>query len=312
MKNYKKYLLLVLPVTFVSGSLQAADVPRASERDSRIQYVQYRENDVVLLNSVVGTGSRIVFSQDETIVNIASGFTQGWQFEPVKNELYVSSKSLQLVEDGPMTRPIPGEWDTNLMVTTTRGLYDFDIRLIAKDGRRDGSRAFYRIEFEYPLDARPELSALTSANNSGVVPAHGGQALRPKPAALPTKVETDLTKRLPPRNDQYTMSIGRKSKSIAPEMAYDDGLFTYLKFPENLDIPTAYLVRNNGSEEIETLVNGHVDPDRPEFIVLHRVAKKIRLRLDRAVVDVYNENFDPSGVSVVEGTTVPGVERVLK
>lgn len=319
-KSIKFIAVLCGLLTF---QVDAADIPRPSDRDSRIQYVQYRDNDVVQLSIVVGTGSRIVFGDDEEIVNIAAGFTQGWQLEPVGNELFVSARSLQLAQNAPMTRPVPGEWDTNVMVTTTRGLYDFDVRLLKRDGRNEGSRAFYRIEFEYPENAGG--STPISIDNDVANAGNQSSNTTTQPGAidqmLPTVVtgqrnaesaQVDTSSRLAPRNDEYEMVIGRNSNDIAPSLAYDDGLFTYLKFEENLDIPAAYLVRKSGTKEIETLVNGHVDPDRPEYIVLHRISEKFRLRLGQSVIDVYNKNFDPSSVTANEGTTIPGVKRVIK
>ena len=36
------------------------------------------------------------------------------------------------------------------------------------------------------------------------------------------------------------------------------------------------------------------------------------LRLGNAVVGIYNDSFDPDGVPANQGTTVPGVKRVIK
>jgi type IV secretory pathway VirB9-like protein len=98
----------------------------------------------------------------------------------------------------------------------------------------------------------------------------------------------------------------KRSRAIAPALAYDDGNFTYLKFPANRDFPAVFLVAPDGSE---SLVNTHVEGD---VLVVHRVTQKLVLRHGRLVVGVFNEAFDPDGRPPVKGTTVPGVTREIK
>jgi type IV secretion system protein VirB9 len=49
-----------------------------------------------------------------------------------------------------------------------------------------------------------------------------------------------------------------------------------------------------------------------ELLVVDRVSRRLMLRAGHAVVGVWNEAFDLDGVPPAEGTTVPGVRRVLK
>ncbi|MBD4588067.1 TrbG/VirB9 family P-type conjugative transfer protein, partial [Xanthomonas citri pv. citri] len=79
-----------------------------------------------------------------------------------------------------------------------------------------------------------------------------------------------------PMNWHYSMQVGKDSEAIAPSMAYDDGRFTYLRFPNNRDFPTVFLVAGDKSESI---VNANVDPSVPDILVVHRVAREMVLRL---------------------------------
>ncbi|NEK79305.1 MAG: TrbG/VirB9 family P-type conjugative transfer protein, partial [Xanthomonas perforans] len=88
-----------------------------------------------------------------------------------------------------------------------------------------------------------------------------------------------------------------------------DGRFTYLRFPNNRDFPTVFLVAGDKSESI---VNANVDPSAPDILVVHRVAREMVLRLGSAVVGIYNDSYNMDGVPTNTGTTVPGVERVIK
>jgi len=282
---------LILALVAVVGIAHAADVPQGSKFDNRIQYVNYNAGDVVVIRAVAGIGSRIVFAPNETILDVASGFTQGWEFSDRRNILYIKAKSVKSEQGQPAMAPEPGKWDTNLMVTTNLRMYDLDLHLLPgsnNSGKAPANqRISYRVEFKYPADERAAAKALADK--------HRAQA------KLDVKPE--------PRNWNYSMQIGDASDNIAPTMAYDDGRFTYLKFPNNRDFPSAFLV---AADKTESLVNSHIDPATPDTLVLQRVSREMVLRLGNAVVGIYNDSFDPDGIPANQGTTVPGVKRAIK
>jgi type IV secretory pathway VirB9-like protein len=102
------------------------------------------------------------------------------------------------------------------------------------------------------------------------------------------------------------MQLGKRSKGIAPTMAYDDGLFTYLRFPNNREMPAVFLVTADGHEGI---VNTHVHESRRDVLVVQRVARRLILRLGASVVAIDNQAFDIDGTPPVNGTSVPGYHR---
>ena len=272
-----------------TAAAHAVDLPQSSKFDSRIQYADYNAGDVVLVRALPGLGARIVFSPSEEILDVASGFTQGWEFQTRRNILYVKPKSVKVSEAETMV-PTAGKWNTNVMVTTTRRMYDLDLHLLAGGGN-DGKPApsagvAYRVEFRYPEDDKAK--ALAEASR---------QLTQSKLDAKPA-----------PMNWHYSMQVGEASEGIAPTMAYDDGRFTYLRFPNNRDFPTVFLV---AADKTESLINSHIDPRSPDVLVVHRVNRELVLRLGNAVVGVYNDRYDPDGVPPVKGTTVPGVQRVI-
>lgn len=285
-----KRLAIILAVAAAFGTAHAADVPQGSRFDNRIQYVNYNPGDVVVVRAVVGLGARVVFSPGETILDVASGFTQGWEFNDRRNILYIKPKSVQVGQGVPAMAPEAGKWDTNLMVTTNLRMYDIDLHLLpgSNSGKAPASsRVAYRVEYKYPADELAASKALAEKQRAQ--------------AKLDVKPE--------PRNWNYAMQVGDASENIAPTMAYDDGRFTYLKFPNNRDFPAAFLV---AADKTESLVNSHIDPATPDTLVVQRVSKEMVLRLGNAVVGIYNDSFDPDGVPATAGTTVPGVKRVIK
>lgn len=90
------------------------------------------------------------------------------------------------------------------------------------------------------------------------------------------------------------MELVNTSVDIRPLRVFDDGKFTYFYFPNNTDIPVIY-ESSPGSKE-EWLTNFHKAKDGA--IVLHKIAKQWNLRLDKAIIGVFNDGFSSSGYPV--------------
>lgn len=267
----------------LTGPAYALVAPKGSTFDSHIQHVVYNADDVVLVHVAIGGATRLVFSESEEVLDVASGFSKGWDFANKRNLLYIKPKTVP-GDEGNNTTPKPGLWNTNLLVTTNKRLYDIDLRLVSGKQR---SHVSSRVQYSYPAET-----------NQADQKRQAQQALSQKLAEKPA-----------PRNDQYTMAVGDNSEQITPAQAYDDGRFTYLKFPNNRDMPAVFSVAEDDSE---SLINTHVSGDQPDVLVIHRVAKRFVLRLGESVVGVFNEAYDSQGLPADTGTTVPGVERVVK
>src|SRR6201999_3989114 len=73
-------------------------------------------------------------------------------------------------------------------------------------------------------------------------------------------------------NSDYSLAEGSASDEIVPTLVFDDGRFTYLRFPGNREIPAVFHVLGDGSE---TLVNTRMEDD---LLVVDRVARHLMLR----------------------------------
>ncbi|MCV2502473.1 MAG: TrbG/VirB9 family P-type conjugative transfer protein [Neisseriaceae bacterium] len=82
-----------------------------------------------------------------------------------------------------------------------------------------------------------------------------------------------------PKNYLY---YGFGDKEIKPELIYDDGFKTYLKFNSNLDLPTIYKVTPDGTE---ALIASHIEKG---MVVIHEVAKRFNIRLGKKVLGIIN------------------------
>ena len=89
-------------------------------------------------------------------------------------------------------------------------------------------------------------------------------------------------------------------------MVFDDGTQTYFSFPNNRPVPTVFQTAPDQSEE---MVNVRMEGDK---LIADRVARRFVLRLGNSVIAIINEDFDIDGVPPANGTTVPGVARVLR
>jgi P-type conjugative transfer protein VirB9 len=273
----------------------ALDQPEGSARDNRIKIVGYDEGDVVAVDVSLTNATQITFGASEEVLDIASGFSAGWEFVNRRNQLYLKARSVKAT-DGTALQPTAGQWSTNLLVTTTAHVYTFQINAkterVVKTLGYDPSIAF-RVEFRYPAEearkARQEAAARTA--------------------------KRALDRKVVPRNCNYSMQVGPDSDAIVPNMAFDDGLFTYVRFAANREFPSAF-VEVAGKESI---VNTHVDPAGPGVLVIHRIAERFVLRLGDQVVAVFNESFDPNAPAQgrdvdtqPSGTSIPGVRRTVR
>lgn len=288
--------LFALCLCMASLPVFALDIPDQSHRDSNIQATDYRHDDVVAITAYIGMSTHIVFSPDEEIEHVFTGFADGWETTPKGNHLFIKAISAkgtqsyfdeegQEVKEEITITPTVRDWKTNLNVVTNKRNYSFALNLgYGAKGKRQNT---YRLTFAYPEE----------------------EAKRKELAFEQSKLSQQLTPEVNAKNWNYVMQVGKNSRSIAPIKAFDDGRFTYLTFAQNSEIPAIFIVTETGQE---TLINSHISAHDPDTIVVQRISKQWVLRLDNAVVGVTNQAFDTLSVDTRSGTTVKGVTRIVK
>jgi type IV secretion system protein VirB9 len=191
----------------------------------------------------------------------------------------------------------------NLAVVTDRRTHSLRFVVMA-----DGDKALpvYRLQVKPPMQAaRPQIAQQDAQTQAllaalAVVPP---AATAPFPAAL---VAERLQAKPQVMNTAYAVAEGKGSQDIVPVLVFDDGRFTYLRFPGNREVPAIFHVLGDGSE---ALVNTRMEDD---LLVVDRVSRRLMLRAGQAVVGLWNEAFDLEGVPPDGGTTVPGLQRALR
>jgi type IV secretion system protein VirB9 len=288
-----KRIASTLLIACALSSCLFAQTP-AKPTDPRLRDVVYDPLAVVTVPVKRGMVTLVVFDPDEVITEVAVG--QGgdcskaeavWcvAAQPGGRTLFVKAKS---GADAP----------NNLAVVTDRRTHALRFVVLA-DG--DRQQPVYRLSVKAPRQPKP-ASGLTPQDLAALA------ALPPIPSPLtPQQLVAERLQAKPTvMNTQYSLAEGDGSQDIVPTLVYDDGRFTYLRFPGNREVPAVFHVLSDGSE---TLVNARMEGDQ---LIVDRVSRRLMLRAGTAVVGIWNEAFDLEGSPAEGATTVPGVQRMLK
>lgn len=271
----RKLICLVLAALMLPFSVQAANIPKGSSKDKRIQTAIYTPDDVFVVRTQVGVATVIQLESDERIVGensaLGIGDAEAWKMTSRGRNIFF--------------KPVAERPDTNLLVTTNKRTYAFDLKLT--NGTPPPT---YVLRFDYP---DTEMAKQRAAERIAA-------KKRVKAAEAWAKVQS-----APPleNNRNYW---GRGNKNLAPTAVYDNGRFTYFRFDNGRDLPTIYKVLDDGSE---VLLNMNIDGD---MVVIHETAQHFVLRLNNQVLGIENRGFNRNGQFNETGTDDNSAVRLIK
>jgi len=286
-------------LTFAAAWLAAASIGlfvdpvfAQDSADPRLKEVWYDPQSVVTVFVKRGVVTDIVLDANEAITDVASGIgadcakpDSSWcvAAQPGGRHLFVKPKSSAGAAN-------------NIAVVTDKRTHSFRFVVLAE---RDARQPVYRLSVKaaVPAPATPPTPSAPMAALAIAEPA------LPSPAEL---IKERLAAAPQPVNSSYSIAEGKESEDIVPTLVFDDGRFTYLRFPNNREVPAVFHVLPDGTE---TVVNARMEGD---LLVTDRVSRRLMLRAGSAVVGVWNDAFDLDGVPPNNGTTVSGVDRTLK
>ncbi|MBK1613045.1 type IV secretion system protein VirB9 [Rubrivivax gelatinosus] len=273
----------------LATALATCSLPAAAA-DARLRTVVYDPGAVVTVPVRRGVLTHVVLADDESIRQVGAGLggdcskaESTWCIvaEAGDRNIFVKAKSQARAAN-------------NLAVVTDRRVHAFRFVVLADN---DARQPVFRIRVALPAPARSDRA--TGGAESAL-------AALPEPPP-PTEIVRERLAAAPAvTNTAYAIAERRASDDIVPTLVFDDGRFTYLRFPGNREVPAVFHVLGDGSE---TLVNTRMEGD---LLVVDRVSRRLMLRAGTAVVGVWNEAFDLEGAPPTDGTTVPGVARVMK
>ena len=281
-------------LTATLGLIASGATVAADPADPRLREVVYDPRAVVTVPVKRGVVTLVVLDADESITEVAAGLggdcakaESAWcvAAQPGGRNFFVKAKSSAIAAN-------------NLAVVTDRRTHAFRFVVLA-DG--DPKPPVYRLVVKAPARAAPATRlALRDLAPLVALP------VVPSPPPPQQVVAERLQAKPQVMNTQYSVAEGTGSQDIVPTLVFDDGRFTYLRFPGNREIPAVFHVLGDGGE---TLVNARMEDD---LLVVDRVSRRLMLRAGSAVVGLWNESFDLDGKPPGDGTTVPGVQRVLR
>jgi type IV secretion system protein VirB9 len=278
----------------------AAQAAAAQATDARIREVVYDPQAVVAVPVKRGVVTLVVLDPDEAIAEVGAGLggdcakaESAWciSAQPGGRTLFIKPKRMAAAPN-------------NLAVVTNRRVHNFRLVVL---GDEDPRPPLYRLVVKAPPVSVAAIAQAARAQARQSTP-----ALNIRLTPLPSRPSSEqlVSERLQAKpvvlNTQYVMAEGAHSQDIVPTLAFDDGRFTYLRFPGNREVPAVFHVLGDGSE---TLVNARMEDD---LLVVDRVSRRLMLRAGNAVVGLWNEAFDLEGMPPEQATTVPGLLRVLK
>lgn len=272
--------------TLCSAAL-ASTTPQAHNGDARVLTLVVLADSVVRIPVQRGLITQIVLPQDERIVGSPATGRGADCAEPTHTWCVATQAGDIFV------KPRTGASRTNLVVTTTKRRYAFDLQPVSR-----GETPLIRLTMIAP--AAPTVVASPAVQEAT-------QQARREPVTASEILRTRWAIKPAIRNDAYSVANGPDSEDIVPTMVFDDGTHTYFQFPNNRPVPSVFQIAPDGSEQT---VNARMDTD--DMLVADRVARRFVLRLGRSVVAIINDAFDLDGVAPSNGTTVPGVARAVK
>lgn len=315
-------LLIGCVLHLTASHTSAATLPTLSTADRRIGFVDYQAFDVVVIPTALGVITRIILGEDEKITRHPdSGFPAACD-DPL-NEWCVRA---DIGQNQITVKPRKGATQLNLEVSTDKRDYSFALH--AMPGAEKSKSVLYRVVFRYPMPMPPaaHVRLPSPASDASAIPADdqksdsGGALITSTNTATATNSKRQELAKPSVRNVAYSVKAQGNASSILPSIIFDDGRFTYLKFPKASEVPAVFAVDANGQEvrvafHAERLL---ADPHAPnasvesDYLVMRRVARAFTLRLGDLVAEVINDKFDAEGIETHNGTTTPTLKREAK
>ena len=286
---------LILATLIGASSLLGIEIPKPTIFDKRVVYTDFNKDDVFQIYGKNGYTTVVQFANDEVILDMASGFSQGWDFQDRRNFIFIKPKAYEssfaidemgeTVNKKMIIEPTPEEWKTNLIVLTNKREYIFNLDLNVE------KNSHFKFTFSYPDDEIKKENLKMALL---------------KQEAEKEELKTELNRTATPRNWDYYMYINPESENISPTFAYDDGQFTYLGFDSTKDIPSVFLYEN----EKESILNNHIKKEgNYDVLVIQKTAKQIVLRSGKRIVGILNKSFGVNPLEQQKTTNSPELER---
>ncbi|WP_052738526.1 TrbG/VirB9 family P-type conjugative transfer protein [Robbsia andropogonis] len=257
------------PVTGAAPSF--APVAEPAALDPRLVRYSFDANYTFPIVTSAGKLTHVQFAPDEKILGVyLVDSASAWR-------MIVSSETHRDIFFNPARN---GLEQTGTIITNKRS---YEISLVS----RDSEGYFQRVSWDYApgnavgvTDYGYEAGAGANVGGSGTERADASRAstVAEREDARVGHIDVDLAN----ANFGYTV---KGDASFKPSMVFDDGKFTFVRFPDNIQsLPAAFLLKKNG--HIETLQ--YVPQEGGYYRIPRLVEYGLLLRLGKEEVKVFN------------------------
>jgi len=225
--------------------------------DSRLVQFNYDEDNTFLVLTKPKAVTHIQFSGDETVQSVAAGDTAQWELTPTKNR-----KNLFI-------KPKFDSIETSMTVLTDKRTYQFVLRSTG-----DGKKWYQRVSWMYQGTMLLESDVqLEQGGSTGVMqPA--------SPTAQQVAVAAPNVDGLKPSDIRFGYEVSGDAP-FKPLTVFDDGKFTYLRMPADIqELPALFAV----IEDQEYALVNYVT--KGEYLVAQRLLTEGVLKLGKKEVRV--------------------------
>lgn len=301
--NKSFFLFLLSSNLFFSSFCFALEVPITSRADSHIQKLNYDSMNVTKIVAQTGFVTAINFSDDESINDIVVGFKNGWQVIKGSNKIFLTPVAFHIQgsngNNEEMIEPNGKDWRTNMIVTTNKRIYSFDLNLSDLN-----DKPAYIVSFSYPNEEKQEKQE----KQKEVALLHAKEQKLQEEKNQTNLINNALNKLPIPKNWNYSALIPENSQNISPNFVYDDGEKTYFGFDNSKSIPAFF---SYAGEKQEMMTN--ISPKKWHdytIIMVQKTANKMILRSGDQVVGIINKSFGKY-IPVTSYTSNSNVKREL-
>ncbi len=250
-----------LVLTALSGHAELIATPLTG--DSRLVQFNYDEDNTFLILSKPKAVTHIQFAADESVHAVAAGDTAQWELTPTKNR-----KNLFI-------RPKFENQTTSMTVLTDKRSYQFVLRSTG-----DGQKWYQRVSWIYQGSMLLESDVQSDQVNVKPSPVAPISPAAPTLTSAPRPNSVGSIEGINPSDLRFGYEITGEA-SFKPLTAFDDGKFTYLRMPPDIqELPALFAVLEDSEYALVNYVT------KGEYLIAQRLMSEGVLKLGKREVRI--------------------------
>lgn len=246
LNRFTRLLAGAVACAFIFTNVQAELVATPLPGDSRLVTFEYEPDQTYLVLAKPKAVTNVEFADDEKITAVAAGDSKNWEITPTGNKKHL------------FVKPTYDQIETSMTVLTDKRSYQFVLRSTGA-----GSKWYQRVTWRHDqtilLDQSAQVEKKAKPDADDIDRSRSGEGFNPEKLSFGYQLTGDA--------------------EFKPLSVFDDGRFTWIKLPSNLqEMPALFATIDGGDFQ---LVNYLVKGD---YIVAQRVITSGILKLGKSEV----------------------------